>query len=111
MDIHANQLFTLLDVNRHDILEEVDKALGVIPLGEVEVYTVVHLLDVDRILVGAMLKDKLLEVEEGSLVRDFLADLDDSAPGIVCVGLCTIGALVVVLDVLDLEGLLHDGAL
>lgn len=94
-----------------DVLEKIDKALGVIPLGKVEVYAVVHLLNVDGVLVGAMLEDELLEVEESALVRDLLADLDDGAPGVVRVRLCAVGALVVVLDVLDLERLLHDGAL
>lgn len=68
-------------------------------------------LDVDCVTVSTVLEDKLLEVEESTLVLNLLADLDDGAPCVVCETLLTIGALLVGLDELDLEGLLEDGAL
>jgi len=83
----------------------------VVALREEEVYPVVHFFDVDCVLVRAVLEDELLEVQERALVRDFLPDLHAGAPGVVGVGLCAVGALVVVLRVLDFERLLHYRAL
>lgn len=111
MDIHADELLALLDIDRHDSLQEVDKAFCMISLRKIEVNAVVHFLDVDRILVCAVLQNSLLEIQKGPFVRHLLSDLNARPPGIVRVTLCAIGALVVVLRVFDLETLLHDGAI
>jgi len=111
VDVHRNQLLRLLALHRYDTAQEIHKLLCVVSRGEEEIDTVVNFLDVDCIAVSAVLEDKLLEVEESTLVGDLLADLDDGAPCVVCETLLTIGALLVGLNELDFEGLLEDGSL
>ena len=111
VDVHRDQLLRLLALHGHDTAEEIDKLLGVVSSREEEIDTIVNFLDVDCITVGTVLEDKLLEVEESTLVGDLLANLDDGAPCVVRETLLTIGALLVGLDELDFEGLLQNGAL
>jgi hypothetical protein len=111
VDVHRNQLLRLLAFHGHDTAEEIDEFLGVVSRREEEIDTVVNFLDVDCVTVSTVLENKLLEVEESTLVGDLLADLDDGAPCVVCETLLTIGALLVGLDELDFESLLQNGAL
>ena len=55
-----------------------------------------------------MLEDELLEEKEGPLVRDFLADLDKSFPGVFRREPRAIGTLGILHNVLDLKDLLED---
>jgi len=59
------------------------------------------------ILLSTVLQDKLLEVQESSLVRHFLSDLDNSLPGILCGQLRAIRTLTILNKVLNLKGLLE----
>ena len=111
VDVHGNQLLRLLALHRYDTAEEVDKLLCMVSRREEEINTVVNFLDVDCVAMGTVLEDKLLEVEESTLVSDLLANLDDGAPCVVCKTLLTIGALLVGLDEFDFESLLQNGAL
>ncbi len=52
-----------------------------------------------------MFENQLFEVEESSLVRDFLSDLDNSFPGVFGGEFCAVGALAVLDEIFDLEGL------
>ena len=83
MDIHGNQLLGLLCLARNNGAEEIDHLLGVIPLGEEEIQTVLRFLDVHGILVGAVLQNQLLQVQEGTLVGDLLANLNRGSPCVV----------------------------
>lgn len=79
-------------------------------LGRVEeVESVLDLLHADRILVGVVLEDELLEVEERPLVVDLLANLHERAPGVLGGETSALGALSSLDDVLDFEDLLEDG--
>jgi sulfur carrier protein ThiS len=111
VNVHRNQLLRLLALHRHDTAQEIDKLLGMVSRREEEIDTVMNFLDVDCVTVSTVLEDKLLEVEESTLVGDLLANLDDGAPCVVCETFLTIGALLVGLDELDFEGLLQNGAL
>ena len=106
-----DELLGSLDVDRDDSLQEIAEADRMVPLSEEEVDSVVHFFDVDGVLVGAVLKDQLLEIQERPLMRHLLAHLHAGPPCVVCVTLRAVRALVVVLLELDLECLLHDGAL
>ena len=110
MDIVRDELFGSLDVDGDDGLEEVAEGHGVVPLGKEEVDTVVDFLDVDCVLVGAMLQNQLFQVQERPLMRHLLSDLYRRSPCVVGVALGAVWTLVVVLCELDLEALLHDGA-
>jgi hypothetical protein len=61
--------------------------------------------------VRVVLEDQLLEVEEGTLVRDLLADLNTRSPGVGGVGFGTVGALGIDDDEFDFEGLDEEGRL
>jgi hypothetical protein len=92
-------------------LQELNHLIGVVSLSKVEVKTILGFLNVNGILVSTVLEDDLLEVEEGSLVRDLLTNLNSSAPGVVGIGLLTVGALLRGDDVFHLKCLLDDGTL
>lgn len=83
MDIHGNQLLGLLRLAGNNRAEEIDHLLGVVPLGEEEIQTVLGFLDVHGILVGAVLQDQLLQVQESTLVGDLLANLNRGSPCVV----------------------------
>ena len=74
-----------------------------------KVKTVLDFLDGDGVFLRTMLDDKLLEEQEGSLVRDLLSDLNESLPGVFSSEPRAIGALPVLDKVLDLERLFEDG--
>ena len=84
VDVHGDELLGFLGADGGDGGEEVDEFVGVIALGIKEVEAVFGLADVDGVFVGGMFEDELFEIEEGSLVRDFLSDLDYGAPGVGC---------------------------
>lgn len=73
-----------------------------------EVQSVLDLLDADRILVGTVLQDELLQIQERPLVRHFLTDLNDRLPSILGCELGAVRALAVQNDILNLEDLLQD---
>lgn len=106
-----DELLRPLNIDRNDGFEEVAEGHSVIPLGEVEVDSIVDFLDIDGVLVRAMLQNQLLEVQESPLVWNLLSHLDASPPCVVCITLCAIRALLVVLCVFNLEALLHNGTL
>ena len=89
--------------------EELDHLLCVTTLAIEEIETVADLLYGDSVLLGAMFENELLEEEKGSLVGNFLSDLDESFPGVLCCELCTVGALTMLDEVLNLEDLFKDG--
>ena len=79
------------------------------PLTVEEVQTVADLLHRDRVFLRAMLEDQLLKEQEGTLVRDLLADLDERFPSVLRCEFRAVGTLAILYKVLDLEYLLEDG--
>ena len=92
----------------HDSGQELDHLLGMASRAVEEVETIAHLLDGDGVLLGSVLEDKLLEEEEGPLMRDLLADLDEGLPGVLRSELGAVTTLRVLDDILHLEYLLKD---
>lgn len=82
-----------------------------ISLRKVEIQAILSFLNVDCILVGAGLQNQLLQVQERPLVRDLLPNLDRGSPGVVCITLLAVIALLGRNHVFHLECLLNDGAL
>ena len=64
-----------------------------IPLGVIEIQSFSGLLDVNRIPVSVVLKNKLFEVEERPLMRHLLSNLHRRLPGVVSVRLGTLSTL------------------
>lgn len=56
-----------------------------------------------------MLQDELLKVQERPFVGNFLSDLDERLPGVLCSELRTVGTLAVLDEVFDLKNLFEDG--
>lgn len=77
------------------VIDEVCKSLGVRPVVEMEVeaLAVVFVLNVDHLVSCVVLKDHLFKEEEGSLMVDFLSDLDLTLPQMGSVCLFTLLAL------------------
>lgn len=71
-----------------------------------EVQAIAGFLDRNRVLLGVVFEDQLFEIEESTLVRNFLSNLDDSFPCIFGGEFGAIGALSVLDKIFDLEGLL-----
>jgi hypothetical protein len=79
-------------------------------LGRVEeVESILDLGYRNGILVGVVLEDELLKVQESTLVVHLLANLDEGAPGVLGGETCALGALRSLNHVLDLKDLLEDG--
>lgn len=74
-----------------------------------EVKSVLDFLDTDRVLVGVVLEDELLEIQERPLVVDLLADLDERTPRVLGGETSALGTLSSLNEVLDFEDLLEDG--
>lgn len=64
--------------------QKIDHLGGMLSTRVEKVETVLDFFDGDGVLVGAVLEDELFEVEEGTLVIDFLPNLDEGAPGVLC---------------------------
>lgn len=108
MNIHGDELLGLLGSDRSHTAEELDHSFGFITLSVVEIQTVLRFLDIDRILVCAVLQNELLEVKEGTLMGNLLSKLDGRAPGVVGETLLTVRALLCSDNILNLETLLND---
>lgn len=91
--------------------QEIDHFLGVVPCREEKVQAVLRLLDVDCILVRAILQHQLLQVEERPLVRHLLSNLNCSSERMVGKALHAVRTLLCRNHVLHLEGLLDNRAL
>lgn len=76
-------MFGILDLARDKTFKEIDQVIGVLPVLEEEVHTVVFLLHFHTLLVRIVLQDHLFEIEECLFVGDMLSELDHCAP---CVG-------------------------
>ena len=111
VNVHGDELLGFLGAYWGDRGEEVDELVSVVTLCIEEVESVFGFADVDCVFVGGVLEDELFEVEEGSFVGNFLADLDDSAPGIGSEGLGAVRTLVVVHHVFHFKRLLQDRSL
>ena len=106
-----DELLRRLHLDGDNRVEEINKLLSLVLLGEEKVDTVLGLLDVEGIPMGAVLHDQLLEEQKGSLVEDLLADLDGGSPDVGRVRLGALGALLVGHDVDHLEALLEEHAI
>ena len=73
-----------------------------------EIQPIPHFLYGDGVFLSAMFEDKLLEEQEGSLMLDFLSDLDESSPSIFGSESCAIRTLRILDEKLDLEDLFKD---
>lgn len=111
VDILRNKLGRLGRFYGCDGGKEIDELDSAIAGGEEKVKSVLNFTDVDTLSMSIMLEDKLLEVEEGALVRNLLAHLDTGAPGIRSVGFGAVRALSVDNDELDFKGLKEVGVL
>lgn len=89
--------------------EEIDHLQSMLLRRVEEIESVLDLLDTDGILVGIVLENELLKVQESTLVVDLLSDLDECSPGVLGGETSALGALSSLNDVLDLEDLLQDG--
>lgn len=76
---------------------------------EEEIQSVRLPLDIGNILVSVMLQNQLFNVQEGSLVIDFLTGLHDRSPGVLGHDLGTVHALLVGDNDFEDKGLLQDG--
>ena len=65
-----------------DSTEEFDHLQRVLLRRVEEIESVLDFLHRNRILVGVVLKDELLEVQESTLVVDLLSHLDERSPGV-----------------------------
>mmetsp|Transcript_1013 Transcript_1013/g.2515 ORF Transcript_1013/g.2515 Transcript_1013/m.2515 type:complete len:539 (+) Transcript_1013:278-1894(+) len=107
----AHQLLVVPVPNGDDRLQKVDKLGPVRAVGHVEVDALVDVLDLEALFVRAVPDNELLEVEEGTLVRHMLPDLNAGRPRVgVGVGAVAVQAHERLHDVLHLERLLQDGA-
>jgi len=77
--------------------------------GEEEVQAIRSLLHGAGVLVGLVLQDDLLEVEEGLLVVHLLPDLDHGLPRVLGLHAAAVVTHLVCHDVLHHKGLLEDG--
>jgi len=73
-----------------------------------EVQAVPDFLHGDGIFLSSMFEDKLLEEQEGTLMRDLLSNLNKSFPGVLRSKSCTVWALCVLDEELNLEDLFED---
>lgn len=87
-------------------MQEICEFLGVVALAKVEIDAVVHFFNVDCVAVCRVLQDELFQIEKRPLVGHLLSYLYACSPGIVCVALLTVWALLVCLHKLDLKRLL-----
>jgi hypothetical protein len=71
-----------------------------------KIKTVFHFLDRDGVLLGIMLENELLKVEESPFMGDFLSNLYKGLPSVFGSESCAIGTLPMLNKVFDLEGLL-----
>lgn len=78
------------------------------PLRVKEIQAIPGFLDTNRILLGRVLEDKLLEVQERPLVVHFLSNLNHRFPCVLRREAGTVRTLTVHDDVFDLEYLLED---
>lgn len=109
VDIGGDELLGGFCLEGNDSREEFTHADGMGSLGVVKVQAILGLLDVDGVLVSTVLEDELLKVEEGTLMRDLLPDLDHGLPSVGGHDLGAIFALHCADDVLNLKLLLKDG--
>jgi len=73
-----------------------------------EVQAIPNLLHGDGIFLSSMFEDKLLEKQEGTLMRDLLSDLNKGFPGVLGSEPCAVWTLRVLDEELDLEDLFQD---
>jgi hypothetical protein len=78
--------------------------------GVEKVESILGFFDSDRVLVGAVFEDELLEVEECPFVVDFLSHLDESPPCVLGSQPGAFGTLSVSDNELDLKDLLQNGS-
>jgi hypothetical protein len=68
----------------NDACEEFDHLNSVTTLTIKEVEAVLNFFDGYGIFLRRMFEDELFEEKEGPFVRDFLPDLDECLPGVLC---------------------------
>jgi len=82
VNVGGDELFGLFALDGSDRVEKVEHLLGVSALEVEKVETVFDFTDVDGVFVSIVFENELFEVEEGSFVGDFLADLNTGAPSV-----------------------------
>lgn len=108
MRVLRNELLGSLHTDGDDGRQKLDHLDGVVALGVEKVKTIALLVDVRAVLVGVVLKDELLEEQEGTLVGDLLTDLNAGLPGVLGGETGTGRALAGLDDKRKDEGLLED---
>jgi len=73
-----------------------------------EVQAIPDFLHGDGIFLSTMFEDELLEEQEGAFVGDFLSDLNEGLPGILCSESRAVWTLRVLYEELDLKDLFED---
>jgi hypothetical protein len=91
--------------NGNNAVEELNHFDRMASLAVKKVQTILDLLNRDRVLLGTMLEDELLEIKKGAFVRNFLPNLDESLPCVFGCKFGTIWALRMLYKVFNLEGL------
>ena len=93
--IVRDELLALFEARGDHTCDEVNQAVSMRLVLELEIEAVVHLSNVHTFLSCIMLDDKLLQEEEGTLVIYSLSDLNLSDPQMRCVCLLAIIALLI----------------
>jgi hypothetical protein len=91
-----------------DAIEKFDHLDCMAPLAIEKVETIANLSYGDGVFLGVVLEDQLFKVEKGTFVRYFLSDLDHGFPSILSSQLGAAGALAVLNQEFDLEGLFEN---
>jgi hypothetical protein len=109
MHVLSDEALTGLVPNGHDCIQKVHKTRTVTTASKEEINAILHGLHTDDLLVGVVLEDELLEVQEGTLMSNLLTDLSHSIPSIFGFNLATIRALLSSNDNFKDVRLLEDG--
>lgn len=79
-----SQQLALDSPNRYDRSKEIAHLVSMLSAGIEEIETILLLANVESILVCSMFENELLKIEESSFMVDFLSDLNDCSPCVLC---------------------------
>ena len=82
MFISRDKLPGLFSFSDEMLLDEADKAIAMCLALELEIKSLFLLNDANSLVVGVMSQNELLLVEHGSLMGNFLSDLNLGCPGV-----------------------------
>lgn len=83
MGITRNERRTLRVTAGSNTAQEIDHLLGLVAVGIVKVESIFRFFDIESILVGAGFQNELLKVQESTLMRHLLPNLNTCTEGMV----------------------------